>query len=167
MDQMIHKIISAIFLISCTTLSLGAQEYILSGYLKDSSNGETLIGATAFVTETGQGVSSNEYGFYSISLEKGSYTLVYDYLGFETQVVTIELNQNTRKDIEMQIQSALLSEVVVVGEAEDRNVTEVEMSTNKLDIATIKSMPSLLGEIEIIRSIQLLPGVTSVGVFCV
>ncbi len=156
----IFQLTTICFLLS---YSLNAQEYILSGYLKDASNGETLIGATAFVTETGQGISSNEYGFYSISLEKGSYTIVYDYLGFETQVLTLELNENTRQDVEMQIESALLSEVVVLGEAEDRNVTEVEMSTNKLDIATIKSMPSLLGEVEIIRSIQLLPGVTSVG----
>jgi len=160
---MISKIIQTTLLVLLFSLQGSAQEYILSGYLKDSSNGETLIGATAFITETGQGVSSNAYGFYSISLEQGTYTVVYDYLGFETQVITVDLNSNLKKDVEMQIESALLTEIVVLGEAEDRNVTEVEMSTNKLDIATIKSMPSLLGEVEIIRSIQLLPGVTSVG----
>ena len=130
----------------------------------DGSSGETLIGATAFVTETGSGVLSNEYGFYSISLPPGTYTIEFSYLGFEKQIVSTDLSTANRKlDIELGFDSEVLEEIVVTAEAEDKNVTEVEMSVNKLDIATIKKVPSLLGEVEIIRSIQLLPGVTTVG----
>lgn len=146
------------------SLPLSAQEKVtVNGYIKDGSNGETLIGATAYVKELAIGVTSNEYGFYSISIEPGTYQLEYAYLGFETEIQTIELIENTKVDVELSIGGIAIEEVVVTAEAQDKNVTDIEMSVNKLDIATIQKMPSLLGEVEIIRSIQLLPGITTVG----
>lgn len=139
-------------------------EFTVSGYIKDASNGETLIGATIYVQENDTGVLTNEYGYYSISLEPGIYNLEFSYLGYENQIISTDLSQSNRKlDIELAFEASELEEIIVKGEAEDKNVTEVEMSVNKLDIATIKKVPSLLGEVEIIRSIQLLPGVTTVG----
>jgi len=157
------KIISSILLLFSFILCNAQEQYTLSGYIKDSTNGETLIGATALVKEVGNGVSSNEYGFYSITLDPGAYTVVYEYLGFESQTLSIDLNSNVRKDLNLALESSVLDEVVVTSEAENKNVSEIEMSTNKLDIQTIKQMPTLLGEVEILRSIQLLPGVSSVG----
>lgn len=145
-------------------LFLFAQEKVtLNGYMKDANNGESLIGATAFIQELGIGASTNEYGFYSITIEPGSYNIEYAYLGFQSQVIQLDINESIRYDIELSEEAQQLEEIVITAEPEDKNVTDVEMSTNKLDVATIKKMPTLLGEVEIIRSIQLLPGVTTVG----
>ncbi len=140
-----------------------AQNYTISGYIKDAQSGETLIGAALYVQEANTGVSTNEYGFYSLSLPPGDYTLEYSYLGFTADTITITLSENTTLDVELDEEVAQLTEVVVKSEAGNRNITNVEMSTNKLSMETIKKMPSLLGEVEIIRSIQLLPGVSTVG----
>jgi len=113
--------------------------------------------------ERAKGTTTNEYGFYSVSLDPGTYTVQYSYLGFITQEVKVDLLQNIKKDIELGTEAAQLQEVVISSEAPNANVSENEMSVNKLDIQTIQKMPSLLGEVEIIRSLQLLPGVSSVG----
>ncbi|MEZ5040232.1 MAG: TonB-dependent receptor [Saprospiraceae bacterium] len=139
------------------------EKVTLSGFIKDSSNGETLIGATVFVKDLNIGASSNEYGFYSISIPTGTHAFEFAYLGFESMTKTMTLSANTKLDIELSAASTQLTEVVVVSEAKDQNVTNIEMSVNKLDMQTIQKMPTLLGEVEIIRSIQLLPGVSTVG----
>ena len=140
-----------------------SQDYSLNGYIKDGSSGETLIGATAYIQETGDGATSNEYGFYSITLPPGKYTVEFAYLGFNSQILTLDLTQNLKQDVELVEESRVIDEIVITAEPEDENVTRTEMSVNKLDITTIKKMPTLLGEVEIIRSIQLLPGVSTVG----
>ena len=143
---------------------MSAQEnYTISGYITDAESGETLIGATALVKEIGNGAVSNEYGFYSISVPKGEYTLEFSYIGFGNVIKPFSLSANYKLDVEMSEMKNELAEVVVTAKEEDGNVREVSMSVNKLDITTIKSMPTLLGEVEIIRSLQLLPGVNSVG----
>ena len=143
---------------------LGAQiNLTISGYIKDGNNGETLIGATVYVPELMVGTTSNEYGFYSISIPAGNYAIEYSFLGFETVVKTVDLSENTAMDVELGEAAAQLTEVVVSSEAEDRNVSNLEMSVNRMDIRTIQRMPTLLGEVEILRSIQLLPGVSTVG----
>ncbi len=135
----------------------------LSGYIKDASNGETLIGAAAFIRDLSAGTASNEYGFYSISLEKGTYTVEYSYLGYQTIIKEIVLDDNVTMTIELKEDAAVLDEVVIQAEKGNEQITNTEISTNKLSIATIEKMPALLGEVDIIRSIQLLPGVNTVG----
>jgi len=149
----------------CVSICLvSAQEnFTISGYITDYESGETLIGATALVKELGNGAVSNEYGFYSISVPEGSYTLEFSYIGFGNIIKSVSLSANYKLDIELGEMKNELAEVVVTAKEEDSNVREVSMSVNKLDITTIKSMPTLLGEVEIIRSLQLLPGVNSVG----
>jgi hypothetical protein len=145
-------------------MTLFSQEkFTINGYITDAEAGETLIGVTVFVKELGTGVTSNEYGFYSISLPSGTYNLEYSFIGLATKNEVINLTKNIKLDIEMGENVENLVEIVVKSEAQDRNVSELQMSVNKLDAATIKKIPSLLGEVEILRSIQLLPGVTSVG----
>ncbi|MCB0669316.1 MAG: TonB-dependent receptor [Saprospiraceae bacterium] len=144
-------------------IAFSQSKVTLSGYIKDAENGESLIGATIFLLENQQGAASNEYGFYSISVEPGTYTVEYAYLGLQSQRKEIELSENQTMNVELEAMTTELNEVIVTGEAEDRNVTDIEMSVNKLDMTTIKSIPSLLGEVEVIRSLQLLPGVTTVG----
>lgn len=144
-------------------MSYAQENYTISGYISDGGSGETLIGATAYIQELGKGAVSNEYGFYSLSVPEGDYTLEFSYIGFDNIIQAISLDKNYTLNIEMGESSTELVEVVVTAEQEDNNVSEVNMSVNKLDITTIKSMPTLLGEVEIIRSIQLLPGVNTVG----
>jgi len=154
----------ALALFITTFSQLTAQDKLtISGYLHDGANGETLIGANVFVKELATGGNSNEYGFYSISIPPGSYTVEYSYLGFQTVARQIELTENVRMDIDFISEGIEIEEIFISGEAENSNVSDVEMSANKLDIATIQKMPTLLGEVEVLRSIQLLPGVSSVG----
>lgn len=156
------------YLIACLILSgisleLSGQNLTINGYIKDATNGETLIGATVYVPSLTVGATTNEYGFYSLSIPPGNYEVEFAYLGFETVTKSIELTENVKLDIELGYAAEELTEVVVSAEAEDQNVTDLEMSVNKLDIQTIQKMPTLLGEVEVLRSIQMLPGVTTVG----
>lgn len=138
-------------------------KYTISGYVKDAANGESLIGATVLVQELGSGNITNVYGFYSITLPPGAYTVEFRYIGFETQQQDIVLDQNLRIDRELSEEQTALQEVVVTAIAEDENVTSTEMSVEKLDIKTIAKMPAFAGEVDVIKSLQLLPGVSTVG----
>ncbi len=146
----------------CIGASLFSQS-TLSGYIKDADSGETLIGATVYIPSLAAGTTSNEYGFYSLTVASGTYEVEYAYLGFDTKKMEIVLTENLTKDVELGEDVVELVEVVVTSEAEDKNITNTEMSVNKLDIRTITKMPALLGEVDVIRSIQLLPGVSTVG----
>ena len=144
--------------------AMSAQDKVtLSGYIKDANNGETLIGANVFVKETANGATTNEYGFYSLSIPAGDYNVAFSYLGYETKKEQIKLSSNTTFTVELKEEGILFTEIVVTSEAEDENVTSTEMSTNELKMNTITKMPALLGEVDVIRSIQLLPGVSTVG----
>ncbi len=139
------------------------EKYTVSGYIKDASNGEDLIGATVYVTEVSNGSVTNFYGFYSITLDKGTYNIEYRYLGYNTIRRTLDLQSNQRIDMELTPEGQQLEEIVIEAEPEDINVSGVQMSTNKLDIQSIQKIPSFLGEVDVLKSIQTLPGVTSVG----
>ncbi|GAB4470326.1 MAG: TonB-dependent receptor [Thermoflexibacter sp.] len=136
----------------------------VSGYVKDSKNGEKLIGVNVYIKGTTTGTTTNEYGFYSLTLPKGKYELVASYIGYSPLIKEIDLSAgNVKMDFEIVEQDIQLQEVVVKAEADDQNVKGIEMSVNKLDIKTIQKIPAFLGEVDVIRSIQLLPGVATVG----
>ncbi len=151
-------------LIGGISFAAKSQEKItLSGYVKDAENGETLIGATVVVNELNSGNITNVYGFYSITIPPGLYEVDFRYVGYETITKQIDLTENQRVDVELSAGSQQLQEVVVSARAQDANVSEVEMSTQEMDIKTIEKIPAFLGEVDVIKSIQLLPGVSSVG----
>jgi hypothetical protein len=154
-------LILALFL--CAKISTAQDKVSLSGYIKDGKNGESLIGATVQKLGTTQGAITNEYGFYSITLPKGTHTIVATYIGYNPTTFVIDLQKNTIKNIEVSGEGTQLEEVVVTGEAEDKNVKSVEMGVAKLDIKQINKIPALLGEVDIVRAVQLLPGVTTMG----
>lgn len=146
------------------TWNLSAQDkFTVSGYIKDAANGEGLIGVSVYVQEAKTGTQTNPYSFYSITLPKGTYNLVLTYVGFEKISKQVELTQDVKLDVELKDDSKLLQEVVITTKKADDNVKSLEMSVNKVDIKTMQKMPALLGEVDIIKSIQFLPGVTSVG----
>ncbi|MCE3229801.1 MAG: TonB-dependent receptor plug [Bacteroidetes bacterium] len=156
-----HQLLALFLLFS---LSFLAQEkFTLSGYVKDVKNGEALIGATISKQGTQLGTSANEYGFFSLTLPKGEHVIVINIIGYKPFTYQLALNSNVQKTFELEEEGKQLDEVEVTAEAADKNVTSVEMSVAKLDIKQINKIPALLGEVDVIRAIQLLPGVTTVG----
>jgi hypothetical protein len=131
----------------------------LSGYVHDQTNGELLIGVTVYCTELKTGAVTNMYGFYSLSLIPGKYTIRYSYVGFGSQEKEIRIDKNMTLDINLSPAESVLGEVVITGKRTDENVRAPEMSMVKMDIKTIRKVPALLGEIDVIKVLQLLPGV--------
>lgn len=156
------NLLMALFLAISAFVS-AQEKFTISGYVKDQSSGEELIGATVFVKELGTGVISNVYGFYSITLLKGEYNIRYGYLGFQDKVKKVVLDNDITLNVELGQDAAIIQEVIVEGKKKDENVQSIEMSVAKMDIGTIKKMPALLGEVDVIKSIQTLPGVSTVG----
>lgn len=157
-----RKLLGCFCLIVSINVASG-QDVTLSGYVKEASNGETMIGASVYIVELKTGVVTNTYGFYSLTLPPGSYTIEYRYIGFQTDTQLVELLANQRLDIELPEEAQQIEEIIIRAERLDQNVSSIEMSINKLDMKEIQKMPAFLGEVDVIKSIQLLPGVSTVG----
>jgi len=138
---------------------VGIDRYTISGTVTDATNGEELLGATIYVEELEAGNATNLYGFYSISLPEGKYTLIFSYVGFQTIQKTINLQSDLTLNIELEMNQEMLTEVVIKGEMKGENLRKPEMSTFKIDSRSIKKIPAFMGEVDIIKAIQLLPGV--------
>lgn len=136
----------------------------LSGHITDAETGEELIGATVYVKEIKSGTTTNVYGFYSISLKPGTYSIVYSYMGYESIEKAVDLEKNNQKiNLELAPKHVTMQTVVIKGKAADENVTKNEMSVVKMNVETIEKIPALMGEVDVIKAIQLLPGVSSAG----
>jgi outer membrane cobalamin receptor len=134
-------------------------KYTISGYIKDANDGEMLIGATVYIENTKTGSSANAYGFYSLSLPPGQYTLSYSYIGYKSQKKDFNLKSDISVNIDLIPEQKTIGEVVIKGEKVDANVKKAEMSVAKLDMMTIKKIPALMGEVDLVKVIQMLPGV--------
>jgi len=153
-----------IVLILLMSVSLQAQKkFTISGVIADEKNKETLIGVSLFVQETKTGLVTNEYGFYSITLPEGDYTLLVNYMGYQTVTEKIKLNQDLKKNFYLSVSSQQLDEVVIVDNKKRVDIRKPEMSVNKLTIQEIKEMPVIFGEVDVLKSILTLPGVTNAG----
>jgi len=135
----------------------------LSGYVRNAADGEVLLFANVFVQELQTGTTTNHYGFYSLTLPEGRYTLSISYLGYQSIEKTVNLTGDTELNIDLHEGGQVLQEVVVSGKAADEAVTEVAMSRIDLPIQQIKKLPALFGEPDVIKTIQVLPGVTNAG----
>lgn len=131
----------------------------ISGYIKDANNGEDLIGAACYIKELKKGTITNPYGFYSLSIPAGYYTVSYSFLGTKTQTQVLEITDNKSMNIELAADNLQIQEVVVRGEAAASNVERAEMSVVKIPASTIKKLPALMGEVDLIKAVQMLPGV--------
>lgn len=151
------------FTFSQETDSKSGQKFTISGYVKDGGDGEAIIGAIVYKQGTQLSTTTNEYGFYSLTLPVGKHTIVTSYLGYSNIITEIDLNKNITLNFEPKEQGRDLQEVEVSAEAADKNIKSTEMSATKIDIKQIAKMPALLGEVDVIKTIQLLPGVTTVG----
>lgn len=148
-------------LLSFTVFS--QEKYTISGYVKSAETGEELIGATVYIKSNSIGVSANVYGFYSLTLSEGVYDVSYSYIGYNEQTIKVDLSRNIQKNIELAETVNKLDVVEITGEKADNNFKSIEMSVNKIDSKTIKKIPALLGEADVVKSILLLPGVSTVG----
>ena len=164
--RLVLLLFTGTFLLLISTTFLPAEtlkQYTVSGKVTDKSNGEALPGATVFIRELKTGGVTDLYGNYSLTLHEGSYTLVFSYIGYMTREIRVELTANRSLMVELSPHQQELKEVEITSERNDRNVVKPEMSTFRMDIKTIRKIPALMGEVDVIKAIQLLPGVQSVG----
>jgi len=147
-------------LFSLLSISLPAQKFTISGYVSDEASGEKLIGANVYDARTLNGTSTNTYGFFSLTLPKDSVRLVISYIGYKpfTRVIYLDHDINLNVELSSTIE---LEEVVVSGERTERIEENTQMSAVKLPAKQIKLLPALMGEVDVLKAIQLLPGVQS------
>ena len=158
-----NKIIAILLLLMTVIVPGFSQEKVtLSGTITAANSNETIIGANIVIKEIPAYTSTNEYGFYSITIPKGNYKIEISSIGFQTKEITIDLNKNTKLNVSISENSEELQEVIIT-EKKTTNTQKAEMSVNKLSIATIKKMPVVLGEVDVLKSLLLLPGVTNAG----
>lgn len=164
-NTVITKSTCTFFLFILTIFTSFAQEkFTLSGTVSDSKNNETLIGVNIYIPTLKIGTTTNEYGFYSLSAPQGEYEVEISYVGYQSIQKNIILNQNTKSNFSIKEGNGEeLQEVFITENKGKINVKSPEMSVNKLSISTIKKMPVVLGEVDVLKSILLLPGVTNAG----
>lgn len=147
------------------SISLYAQEtHTVRGTIKDFKNAETLFGASVYLKGTTNGSVTNEYGFYSITAPAGTYTLIISYVGYSDVSQELILHEDQTIDFEIKELTEQLDEVLIVAEESERiSIKKPQMSVSKLNASTIKQMPAVLGEVDVVKSLQMLPGVTNNG----
>ncbi|WP_029489221.1 TonB-dependent receptor [Ochrovirga pacifica] len=151
-----------IFLMSC--LFTWAQEkYTLTGTVKDANSGETLIGVSIVDKGSFRGTVTNEYGFYSLTLTEGVHTVEISYIGYTTIRKEIKLRKNQQLNLNLEENTQSLEEVVISAYTEKISIKKAEMSVNKMKVQTVKEIPAVLGEVDVLKSITTLPGVTTAG----
>jgi outer membrane receptor protein involved in Fe transport len=150
---------------TCLLLNtLAAQDkFTFNGYIKDSLSGETLIAANLNIRSEGKGILSNQYGFFSITLAKNSYVVSVSFVGYQTKEFSIDLTNNIQQNILLLPNSAVINNVTVTTRKRDNNVKAAQMGKIELSIATAKALPAFLGEVDILKTLQLLPGVRNAG----
>ena len=151
-----------LFVLLLPLLSFSQKKFTLSGFVKDVQNGETLIGATISVKGGTKGVSTNQYGFYSLTLAEGDYILICSYAGYQPNAIEIKLTADRKLNFDMTVKEAL-EEVVISSKKRDVNVKNAQMGRFSLPIEQIKAVPAFLGEVDLLKTIQLLPGVRNAG----
>ena len=154
------KTISLVILLCCA-LNLQAQ-HTISGYISDAATGEKLIGATVYCQESGQGSASNNYGFYSLTVKESSITLSYSFVGYKTQKKSIQLNKDTIINVALSSNNEL-DEVLVMESKIETELKSPQMSVMELPMKELKTLPVLFGETDVLRTLQLMPGVHTGG----
>jgi len=147
-----------------STIAFGQDKYTISGYIRDEASAEELIGVTVAVNELeATGAVTNVYGFFSLTLPQGKYTLNVASVGFDTETYSVLLDKNHNLNLELKEAEQELEEIVITAESPEENVNDVRMGYEKIEIDAIKDLPVLLGEVDVMKTIQLLPGVASAG----
>jgi hypothetical protein len=149
--------------VSHTNKDTDGQKYVLHGTIKSERTGETIIGATIMVSGSSAATISNEYGFYSLTLPQGNYTLQVSAVGMVTRQVQLDMNKNIRLDLSMADDTKSLEVVTVTSSASARSLKSPQMGMERINLQEVKNLPVLFGERDVLKTIQLLPGVKSAG----
>lgn len=157
------KKIFLILLLFFPLVLFAQQRFTISGNITDAKSGEDLIGATVGVQGTTTGTATNSYGFYSLTLPAGKYTLVYTYVGYANSTQEITLNKNLTLNLELAPNNNTLQEVLITSKKEDANIQQNKMSSEVLSMEVVKTLPAFMGEVDVLKTIQMLPGVVSGG----
>jgi hypothetical protein len=152
-----------VFLLFIFSTVFAQEKFTLSGTITDESSNETLIGASVYIKELQKSATTNEYGFFSISLPAGTYTVQISYVSFGTKEETIVLTSNVRKNFSLTTDNQELEEVVITNNVKRAEIRRPEMSVNRMSAEEIKKMPVVMGEVDVLKSILTLPGVTNAG----
>jgi hypothetical protein len=155
----VKQFISLFVILLISISNLDAQMHTVSGYVKDFRTDETLIGVNIYdKNNPNQGASTNNYGFFSLSIKEGKYTLSVSYIGYEKKEVEINLDKDLQMNISLS-EGIAMKEVVIKSKVEDKNVQSTEMGTIALPVEDVKKLPALMGEVDVLKALQLLPGV--------
>ncbi|SKC86226.1 TonB-dependent receptor [Ohtaekwangia koreensis] len=157
------RIFIVVTLALVSSMARSQDKVTLNGYVKDTDNGEELIGVTVYIPELKAGTATNAYGFYSITVPKGKYEVQYSFVGYTSQSVSITLDADVSRNIELGGVAQIMNEVEISERPIDENVIAVQMSKNTLNMSQVKKLPTLFGEVDIIKNVQALPGVISAG----
>lgn len=144
-------------------ITIGQEKHTIKGSIKDAETGEELIGATIYIVELETGTVTNVYGFYSLTVVGGNYTVHVSYIGYRTKSQSIDLNTNQHLDFELKTTTETLDEVIVTGEYAQENVKSTEIGIVKMDVKDMETLPVLFGEQDILKTLQLMPGVSGAG----
>ena len=151
-----------LLLLSISSGLVAQNDFTISGFVKEKSSAEDLIGANIVCDEPRTGLTTNAYGFYSLTLPEGNYTLTYSFIGYQDQVIEVDLTKSVRLNVDLEPYAEELMEVILESES-TQQVRSIEMSVNRLETNAVRQLAAVGGEVDIIKSLQLLPGVTSVG----
>ncbi len=162
MTEFNYSALCSLLLCCFLALDIDAQSYTISGYIEDGETGEKLIAANVFDENTLSGTISNNFGFYSITLEPGEVKLNYSYIGFSDNTILLDLTKDTIINVALG-SSVALETITITAEESKRIAEETQMSVAEIPIAQIKNVPALLGEVDVLKALQLLPGVQSGG----
>ncbi|MEN9684389.1 MAG: hypothetical protein RLZZ28_175, partial [Bacteroidota bacterium] len=157
------KTLLFIGIILAAKLLVAQEKFTINGYIKDSLSGETLIGANLALSSGEKGILSNQYGFYSITLASGKYRLVVSYIGYQTKEIGLNLNSDVQQNILLAPNSWQLNNVTVYGRKRDNHIKTAQMGKFELSMNTSKALPAFLGEVDILKTLQLLPGIRNAG----
>ena len=161
---MLKKFFLVVFVLLLHFMVPAQQKFVLSGHIRDVATGEDLPGATVLVDGVANfGTATNSYGFYSITLLAGKHSVRYQYVGYASQIIDINLTENKKLDIELTEQTFELGNIMVTAERADRNVSSVDMGNVKMSPKEVEKIPVIFGEQDIVKTMQLTPGVKSAG----
>ncbi|WP_153800176.1 TonB-dependent receptor [Foetidibacter luteolus] len=139
------------------------KKFTINGYVRDSASGETLIGANITVGGESRGVATNNFGFYSLTLDSGHYSLLCSFVGYQRRQIELALDKNTELNIDLTSYSSLINNVTVTASRRESNVKTAQMGKIELNINTVKALPAIFGETDILKTLQLMPGVRNAG----
>ena len=163
---MLKKILFAVILLFLCCYNCYCQQtakFTISGFVKDATSGEYLMGANVYIKENMKGTQTNQYGYFSLTLDKGTYTFIVSFMGFNNDTEKINLNQNLKINTSLQEKVITKKELVITGEKDDKNTSSIDMGKVQLDVEKIKTLPAFMGEVDVLKTIQLTPGVQNAG----